>query len=1050
MTKRDVSRRDFLAKVTGGVGSSLVLWHPAGRAAASTLANETRLSRTVGPMQVASVATGELTLVRAADQLHLTFGFIDLEVQGDQLVPLGPNAGLRATIGSQHSAEEYIVSEAGGLPPTATEAMDRRGAASSRLVVAVTQAVPFTVAGLLGLLGNAPRLDGRATGTNSASVPTDTVTALEVPADVVLSPASDGRFVAETAPIEANGVTELWRLRLGSLDGDEVRLADANHPVDLRAIYGGNHPDAFPRPLDQQLREALVDATTNWSSPRYPDNEPLRARGLSLSMHGASADLAGTWVGTGSLAGYAELINSGATLASTVTERGYLAPFGMPASVVTVTERRFSVAGDGSTVAVLDTHERLVIDDSRIDYPRPFMPHDGRGWPFTSVQIVGQPVPLGRGEISWTNPTLGLRSIDPERIFMLIDATTDATIQWDHVAVDRAGHEIGFQTPAYFVTADAAFATGFLSPQVPALADLGDFFTEGSLPDVLRRFVDMDDQAIAFADEADPGSGSTAKTVNQLILRIDRPTDRSQAEMLDAGQPAFYPAMDYATVKDEALNDLSGDGSLQNLAVALDPAWLSDGLGDDNVGNAFLRLTNPAVVDFSSSEGGGLVAPVLDFDTFTQDIGVASSGVLAAGEWDPAAALGDARLLGLIPLDLILGAIPLPGPDLGGLPGLPSFESISLPDEICQVFSWEPELRTWELAGTDVFVVTDDLGGALDNPFSGPTKALVELKSCIGLESVAPPSTTIDVSITNVVVQLPPGAPALAIQLGEVRWSGSDDSAGNLDLDVTGYQFVGILEILEPLRDFLSAGSVGADIDIDPAVGVDVELRASPPNFSLGVIAVSNVWVSLGLFVPFGADGDTPFTTSFNVGSKPDPVSIAVLGFKGAASFALKMQPPPGGIVRFAASLAVGLELSAGGFGVSGTIGVEIGAFIEYDRDQGTDGEITIGGYFRVYGSITVWAVAEVGAEALLELTYLVNAKILRAKGTVTGWVNVLGAQKEWVLEVTEDIDVDNGGGSGAALGRGSTSGGGSSTGLTGFADLYDEPAWTTYCGAFA
>jgi hypothetical protein len=1044
------SRRRFLTRATGVAAGSLVLWHPLGRAAAgATDGGRALRAGARGALEVAGTATGLLTLVRPSDQLLVTFGFINLEVQGDLLVPVGSPAALAVTVGSQHAAEQSISLAAGDAPPTATQTMARRAAGPSRVVVAVDEPLPFTVDGLLGALDGVPRLDARATGSGGSGPPAGEVTAIEVPADVVLSPTDAGRFLAATAPVESDGVTELWRLRLGAPDGGgTVRDAAADAPVEMRAIDGANAPDAFPRALTQSLRQDLVAATTGWSSPAYPDNEPLQARRFWLSLHGARAELAGSWAGTGTLASYAELIASGATLITTVVTRGYLAPFGIPASVVTVTDRRFEVATDGSTVAVLDTHERLVLEDARVEVPRPHMPDDGRRLPFRWVEVVGTAEPLVRGTIEWTDPT-GPRSIDPDEIFGLFDPATGDEAQFDHLAEDRAGNTIAFRAPAWFVTGNVAFDTGKGLHLVPALAHLEDFLSEGTLPTFLRRWVTLGGQALAFADEAVPGSGATTKAAQSMLLTLDRPTDRTADEMRTAGQPAFYPALESAQVTDDAVNSFSGGSAMTSVSVRLDQTWLSEGNGPNNSGNAFLALVSPTQVDFGDSEGGGLVAPVLSVDTLSQDLGATSDEALTSGQWDPATMLGDARLLGIIPLADILGSVALAGPDLGAIGGVPAFRSLSLPDEVCHTFTWEPALQTLSLLGTDVFVVTDDLGGGLEDPFAGPSEALVEMKACVGLAAAAPPSTALEVSIRNVVLQLPPGAPALAVQLGEVRWSASDGSPGSLDVDITGYQFVGALVFLEPFRNFLSSGLADVSIDIDPTVGVDAAIRIEPPDFSLGVFGVSDIWVALELFVPFGTGGD-PFHTRFNVGSKGEPLSISVLLFKGTASFALKLRPPPEGIVRFVASLGVGIELKAGGFGVKGAVGIELAAFIEYDRDLGADGEIIIGGLFRIHGSITVWAVAEVGVEALLELRYLVNTKLLRAKGSVVGWITVLGAHKEWELEVTEDFDLTSGGGTGrmATPGLDAATSGGHAAGSFGAA--YDERAWADYCRAFA
>ena len=69
------------------------------------------------------------------------------------------------------------------------------------------------------------------------------MTRIEVPSDVVFSPGSDGRAIAEPAPITVGDVTELWRLRFGTLAGT-VEEASVAAPLALRP----SRPATCPTP----------------------------------------------------------------------------------------------------------------------------------------------------------------------------------------------------------------------------------------------------------------------------------------------------------------------------------------------------------------------------------------------------------------------------------------------------------------------------------------------------------------------------------------------------------------------------------------------------------------------------------------------------------------------------------------------------------------------------------------------------------------------------------------------------------------------------------
>jgi hypothetical protein len=147
--------------------------------------------------------------------------------------------------------------------------------------------------------------------------------------------------------------------------------------------------------------------------------------------------------------------------------------------------------------------------------------------------------------------------------------------------------------------------------------------------------------------------------------------------------------------------------------------------------------------------------------------------------------------------------------------------------------------------------------------------------------------------------------------------------------------------------------------------------------------------------------------------------------------------------------MGIGAELAASGFGVSGAIGAEVSASITYDKNPDGSADIAIGGELSIYGYIKAWGIAGVGCEGTVSLTYFLSTEILRAHGEVVGWVTVLWVDKEWIVEVTEDFDMGNNGTrmASAARDRARLA---ASPDPGSFGDVYSNPAWSTYCGAFA
>jgi hypothetical protein len=219
------------------------------------------------------------------------------------------------------------------------------------------------------------------------------------------------------------------------------------------------------------------------------------------------------------------------------------------------------------------------------------------------------------------------------------------------------------------------------------------------------------------------------------------------------------------------------------------------------------------------------------------------------------------------------------------------------------------------------------------------------------------------------------------------------------------------------------------------------------PDVTLGTVFISNIRIDLELFVPSDAGGPQPFTTTFAIGRMAKPVTLAVWLFRGTCSFEVSLQPHPIGVVYFAASMGMGAQIGAGGFGVSGSIGMDVTASIEYERTNDGGGRITVGGSFSLHGEITVWGVAGASIQAILSLTYHVDTELLRAQGEVIGSVWAFGCTKEWRLQTSEDFALGDSPGSLSSKGRLAAA----STGSAGtFGDVYALPEWQSYCAAFA
>jgi hypothetical protein len=128
---------------------------------------------------------------------------------------------------------------------------------------------------------------------------------------------------------------------------------------------------------------------------------------------------------------------------------------------------------------------------------------------------------------------------------------------------------------------------------------------------------------------------------------------------------------------------------------------------------------------------------------------------------------------------------------------------------------------------------------------------------------------------------------------------------------------------------------------------------------------------------------------------------------------------------------------------------MDIAMSIELTAPPGGANDIVIGGMFRLHGSITAWGILGVGCEATLTLRYIVNDGLLKAKGRVVGWVQVLAWQKEWIVEAEDEFVLDENPPNQAPR-RLARAAAGPGVDPGSFGDVYSSPQWAKYCGAFA
>ena len=998
------------------------------------------------------------SMLRPDDQVRLTFELVNgtVDVATNEIQPLLGEESIWYVVsfGSQHTDEDTI--SAGDVPPDA--AVGHRRAGASRVSFEIPAGTPYTIANLLSLSSYALHVDPRADGADGDphDEPDADTTSLEIPFSLIVSPTAigptAGHFESASTPIESDGVTELWRAHLrGPRDGTDLGAAATVRAIARRGDIGGPSDD-----LDD-----LVAQTTGL------DGIPMTADVLRFSSQGATVDIQGEWAGI--LSSYHHRAVNGRDLRVEIVNRGYLAPFGHRASLTTLTERSLRNDESGDLTASLASDTYLAITGPSISYSNDaadptydFMPYEGRNLPFTSVTALD----TGRGPIGSDRIVLPNGSnIDRDKAALLTRDGDDLVVSY--TATDRGGNNVHFELPVVFVADTEAHATtDEMDGKRTVLAKLATWYAEVATDE--RRELQLAGQPVAWADPTPSGGAGSVHATNRIRVSFDRPqldgTDSGDAEdrLTELGRPAFYPGVAAAWVVDSSSSvTLGGDAAESEVTVA--QRWLDLGTGDGNVDLGYLDLAAPTSIS-PTTDALGMLAASLNVGTFGQRLGagVKFPGVGDDGwTWNPLDALsGLPKLLGVLALEDLIDELNFA--ELDSNEGFPSMSvdlqigDDGLPYGVCFTFTWTPKLHSFPKgAGDKTFVVADDFGNQdIDRPtddFDGGTAVLLELVTC-----VPEASTAFESRLDRFAVQLPPGAPVVAVIFRTVRFE-NVDGVSNVDVDVADWSFVNSLSWLEPLRSFLA--DLLSDGVTDFADGINIDYSLPIPGFSLGVVGVKGLLVDLELDLP----DDGVSSVGLAVGHRENPFRITIMGYGGTGSFGLEVDASR--IVFIEGSMAITYELAVDVFIASASLSASLGTFVEYRSTAAhPNGEVTLGAWAQLRGSVSVLGLVELTGTVTVTLAYNITTKVLRGTAAVTGEVSCIFGK----TSVTHDVTVK------VALGR--DDGGGRLAALPGlaisaqpvpprpfppddaptpssdlsFRDHYTRPQWADYCAAFA
>lgn len=973
----------------------------------------------------ADVAEGPFRVVRPADMLVVDINLVNLRFDGHRLVRRDPGEPAFVLVGlpPQHVMEE--------VPPllstvtTALGPMKAFAAGSSHLAFSVPATMDGLDLSLASLLDWARLVPITVpVGLQGPDVPGSAVfqgiprSVLEFPTRLLVTYDEPVGWVVPPEPPEADGSTALWHARLRGSQDDEVLLR-------AFATAGDRGVLPAPTPLSTEQLEDIVTLTSRvelpgpgGGPPLEIHSAPLHAEQFIVTPLGSSAHLHGAWEPLSQPA--QDRFTQAGRRPPNLVLYDHITGLGRDQFVRTATHGRMSTGHEAvhfeefrrvfvarpndGIVAYLQRQDRIVIKQPEFQYGPAGYKHQGREMPFTALRITDRVTPL----IQQPKP-------DPDAFWVILqDSGKDH--EFTLIGTDCEGRKVSFTMPLAFV-ADGV-------PQ-GRLNNLYDPAQQPGLEDRLKRA--MGGQVMAMAQPPADAPGSTSHAVGSLTFGLGIRDGNGQGKDLPV---IGLPYVAGAAVRVPAVEQFTPNGG--DLSVTFNETYLQQTMAAHPAG-AYLDLEKAVDLTFGAEKAGGVASPNAAVKVITSQAGVIPDMFKTDGATGPVvdvlpmkdirAAFAGAKMLGFIPLGDILKSVTKD--NLGALRQLGDAEIeaiLKASDGLLPA----PVLRIRDLVDGQGKELRYVWKPPLERPASGPAHLLDVSKAALILDARtvrskdAVDQSAVAGSLTHFALDFEGIA---RLDFAELKFRAGPGKKPDVTASGLELTFSNDLEFINSLRSALPADAFGPGsyLDVQPS-GIRAGFKLALPAIGLGAFTLSNLSLGAELDVPFE---DKPVSFRFSVSEREHPFNVTVSLFGGGGYFSMlidaqRVQQVEGAI-EFGGAAALNLGVASGG--------VSVMAGIRFSRGPA---DVTLGGYLRCNGNLTVLGIITVTAEFYLELTYEKHGheSVVRGRGTLTVGVRIAFFSKSVELTLERSF-------SGAP-------------GDPSFAECVQPRHWHEYCLAFA
>lgn len=832
--------------------------------------------------------------------------------------------------------------------------------------------------------------------------PALTVTSLELPYRLYLTPIEPAGWRHALAPVKRGSRTELWHTRLATKVGGKPDETAADKPM-LRAIwspdYKKNNPQPFAMPMIPEDRSDIVRLTAGFDEQTFkPDTEipepyipkPVTSHRTILTALGAWLNSEGFW----SRAPIDTDENGEATLLPTeawrhmsamgrdyyvrIIKRGFVHCLGHSASIITISERMFEdIPGSSDRAAYLRKFDFILIREPIRIYPGDGQKFGGRDFPFRKVEILTKVTPFLLPPGSDPGQVVGslVDEANKKKVFWPMYDPGDGSkhdVKFKIRATDMSGREISFSMPLVFVRSDQN-TTAILNQVNTAYGtdNRAKVPTNGQLIELVPQVVDGDT------------GGDTVMPVQSITFGGASPT-----KSLPPNRSRFFPFAAQMEVNVPALDQLAKFGKALTATYA--DVFKTNGFATpQNTGQVFLKIIGgDNNLGFGGSGAGsdgvgGLVAPNMTITAFSRNNGPVggNENAFAGGNFDPADFFPSAKLFGTIDLKDIIAPVAV---TLIGA-AVPKLKKVEFPDRIEVGFEFKrenissplPILVTGAGGGTTLSVGAKTISYfTVDDP-QNPIGNFNGSAPDPGLKD---PEVIVDASLTCFKLNLF-GCVIIWFDKLHFKMKAGEKPDVNPKLhDSNPVVFGGPLEFVNRLSEIIPSNGFSdpPKIDISPS-GIGVGYSLAIPTVAVGIFSLQNMSIGALLRLPF--DGD-PVSIRFNFSERQKPFLLTVSLFGGGGFFALALDNS--GVREVEAAFEFG-AMAAINLGVaSGSVYVKAGIYFHWKTDT-----VELEGYFEMGGEMSVLGIISVSLKFHLSLGYYKSNGKSEVKGQATLTVEI-------------------------------------------------------------